>query len=751
MKNKSTLAWFVCLITTLVFADETSRFVSTVNAVSNEVPAGYVPPLVSNGSLCTLVDYLGEQSQNTYVKMTPTVFREGRRYGPPKDKLIPFGHFETDVAVDGNRMSVPARWSQTLDVRSAIVRCSNTYENGLVVETEVFCPFSSDIILIRKRVLSSRPAVSAARLTFRYHFTPPGKENKPPRRVSCDSAWVESRKRADFHFQADAHQPCEGLVSVFADQPVEASVDGQIAELSADLSLADGKAAEVTFCLSFEDSLNGNKYAERLRKIQDRVLRQGFDGVFTDHQKTWEEYWDASYVRLPDARLERVYNTAQYHLRVNATEWSFPVGIFNSHWAGRFFGWDEMFCYQALISSNHRDIARRGPEFRRAGLRKAIRRVSHGGRPGKYGARYPWQTMEDGTEGGSVGYWMEHVFHMSNIALASWYHFLYTDDMAYLKKTAYPVMKECARFYLSHMVYDWPDGGKVIGKCTDLERLGPAKFNPFMTSCGVIYTMETAAKAAALLQVDDAEAVVWKETAAKLRESLPEKDGRFVPYAGCPDESVATLGGLFPYPVFDETEPRQRKAVYHYLKHGRAFGNMYSVGHSVCAWYLGWMAAALADLGDTREPARMLSEAAGGAGCFNELFEINEKTVRRVPWFSTASGNVVYALNKMLLQNRGSRILLARGVPAEWHDYSFKLACHGDMVVEAKVVDGRLQQLTLLPGDSSNEQRRTVVLPAELAEKLVFNTAAVRSVSHQQNNVQLDVSVKGRTEVVALP
>jgi len=112
----------VCLIAAGACAGETSRFVNTVSGVSNAVPPGYVPPLVSNGSLCMLIDYLGCQAQNRYVKMTPTIFWAGRRYGPPKDQLIPFGHFETEVeAAAGETQSVPARWTQTLDTRSAHV------------------------------------------------------------------------------------------------------------------------------------------------------------------------------------------------------------------------------------------------------------------------------------------------------------------------------------------------------------------------------------------------------------------------------------------------------------------------------------------------------------------------------------------------------------------------------------------------------------------------------------------------------
>ena len=97
------------------------------------------------------------------------------------------------------------------------------------------------------------------------------------------------------------------------------------------------------------------------------------------------------------------------------------------------------------------------------------------------------------------------------------------------------------------------------------------------------------------------------------------KGNRYVPYAGCQEESVASLGGLFPYPLFDKTNERQRNAVYHFVANGKASGNMYPVGKSVCAWYAGWMAAALAALGDQTEPFKLLDKAAEGAGCFGEI------------------------------------------------------------------------------------------------------------------------------------
>lgn len=726
-------------------------FQNTVSGVKGSMPDRYVPPLISNGSLCMLIDNQGGQFQRGYCGMTPGILWAGRRYGPPNDQLVPFGHFEQGISVDGRPCGAPARWTQSLNTKDAVVTCRDDYAGGLTVESLVFTPLDNDLVVIQKRLSTVEPGARAARIAFKYQFTPPGNSNCPPRRTVITPGWDAAAQSMNVRYQVDGHRPYQGVISIFSDKQIAATHDGDAVVLTADIAPEPGRPAEVTFFMLFEDSMDGADFLERTERLQTRARKEGVESLLAAHRRQWGAYWDESHVRVPDARLERVYRTAQYHLRANATRWSFPVGIFNTHWAGRFFGWDEMFCYQALVSSNHRDISRRCPEFRLAGLDKAVRRASHYGKVGVYGARFPWETLEDGTEGSPPGYWMEHVFHMSHIALSAWFQYLYTDDPAYLKATGYPVIKECARFFLANMIYETPDGGMFLGKCTDLERLGPAKQNAFMSTCGAIYTLEAAARAAALLESDDAEAATWKDASRKLRESLPHDGERYIPYPGCKEQSIATLGGLFPYPVFDETDDRQRNAVHHFVEHGRASGNMYPVGNSVCAWYAGWMAAALAALGDKAEPVKLMSEAAGGAGCFGELFEISEAKVSMRPWFATASGNFVYALNQMLLQCRGDEIRIAAGAPESWDDYAFKLACHGDLVAEAAVRDGHLVKLILVPGDLGKEMDRTLVIPERLMKGVTLNLGIVTSMAKEKGCQRITASVRGRTYVVAAP
>jgi len=720
-------------------------FDNTISGISDKLPAGYIPPLISNGSLSMLVDYQGCQPQNNYGGMIPTIWWEGRRYGPPNDQMVPYGHFDQELNVDGVKYTTPATWTQTLNTKEAVVTCRNDYGN-LLVETIVFTPLSHDMIVIKKRFSTKASGSCSSRYVFNYQFTPSGNEIKSPRRTTMTSNWDESDKVMNYNYCIEGYHTYDGIISVLCDKPVTAVNALQVTTMSADITLTPKQTYEMTIYLIFADSMDGKDYQERAKQMKNYALRDGFENILAEHKKEWKAYCDESFVHLPDLKMEKTYNTAQYHLRANATKWSFPVGIFDTHWAGRFFGWDEMFCFLGIASSNHLDISKRVPDFRYDVLQKARQRVYHKTKP--YGARYPWETIEDGTEASPPGYWYDHVFHMSNIALSSWYQYLYSGDTTYLNSTAYPVIKECATFYMTHMIYTNPDGGLFIGKCTDLERLGPAKQNPFMTSCGVIFTLDAASRAASVLNKDDNLSIEWKDTAEKLKKSLPNNGKQYIPYAGCKDESIAVMGGVFPYPIFSADNVLQKNAIYGFVKNGRASGNMYPVGNSVCPWYAGWMASALAMIGDKTEPAKLLAESTGTVGCFSELFEINEPEVVMHPWFSTASGNFVYALNQMLIQSHGNQISIAPAVPADWKEFSFKLASFDNLAVSAAIINGKIVNLVMIPKDLSKPMFKSIVLPAYLIDTRKINKDVVSSMTEKEGSYYLDIKFTGISDLI---
>lgn len=725
-----------------------NSFINTISGYKDSVPANYVPPIISNGSLSMQVDFLGGQEQKKYVGMIPGIYWAGRRYGSSNDyKLIPFGHFTNEIYVDGSLQKEPETWSQKLNVKDGVVKCINNYKD-VKVETIVFIPLTQNLIVIKKRFLPTSSETHSVRFNFKYDLNSPGNQNILPTGLLIKGAWEEVSQSLVYKYKVYGKQLYNGEVSVFSDASVRPIIDKLGSKLTLNVPLSKGKAKEATFYLLLEDSMDGDHYENRLDKLRKMARQKRFEALLDSNRAKWDSYWNKSYVHLPVKKLENVYNTAQYNLRANATQWSFPVGIFPSHWSGRYFGWDEMFCFQALASSNHLAISKRVPEFRFSCLSLAQRRVRHRNNEDIYGARYPWETLEDGTEGSPPGYWRDHIFHMANITVSCWLQYLYTGDQGYLDSIGYPVIRACSRFYMSHSVYHDSNGRVYIGKVTDLERLGPGKENAFLTTCGIIYTLNAAAKAAKILNRDIKEASKWEEIAEKLQKYLPHDKEKYIPYPDCEEKSIAVLGSLFPYPLFDTENKFQYNAAYDFYKNAKVAGNMYSVGSGVSPWYAAWMTIALAQLGDRDKPVKLLLNAAGSTGYFNELFEINEPKVSMHPWFSTASGNFVYAVNQMLLRCKNDQLFILPATPVAWRNFSYKLSAYGNLVISVNVENGKISKLSLYSTNVNRTVARTLVIPQQYLDKKFINKNTVVSEELSNGDCLLHIKFRGNKAII---
>ncbi|MBQ6340516.1 MAG: alpha/beta hydrolase [Kiritimatiellae bacterium] len=634
----------------------------------SDAPPGYVPAMLSNGRVCMTADFLGgvpaSPAKTRGSFLTPGIFIEGRRLGPPKYDLYGHGHYRLTLAVDGKPCAAPNRWTQNLDALGARSIVTNFF--GPVTRVvETFVAADADVIAVRQTF----PGTDAARLAV-------GLDYVEPRDERIVGTWETLPDGRAFTYVAYGRNVDRGRITLR-----HAREDG----------------AFVTF-ISF-----GEPYAGTYAALAGR------------HAAAWAAYYGASRVEVPDAALMRMRLMAEYQMKCNVTDWTIPVGIFPSHWSGKSFAFDEMYGVQGLLSAGHFAEARRAADFRFKTLPQAQQRVKH--RTKKffgYGARWLWEGMEDNvTEGSPLGYWYDHIFHMSAIARTCHLTAAYMDDLAYLREKAYPVMRDCARFFRSQHVYESADGSAFIGKCTDLERLGPGRDRPFMTTCGVIHTFRSCAEAAGRLGVDAEEAADWRATADRLEKSLPVKDGRFAATADDLDAlSMGTLAGYFPFPIFPQGHPRQTAAVDYFLAQGAKGGNMYPTGKKICPWYAATMAMAALRAGEGERVLPLLKEAAKSAGAWGEYWEINEPGVAEYrPWFMTAAGNCLYALNQMLLTEADGECRLAAGVPAAWKDYAFRLPAEGGYEVDCAVKNGKLARLALRTRHPGTDRKVTLVLP----------------------------------------
>lgn len=624
------------------------------------------PALISNGDISMTVDAKFSTAGLPKSNLSSGMFRAGRRITQPSRELLSQGHWAQMVTQNGAPLK-PLVSSQTLDLTNAVTTCRNTFAPGLEVTSRAFAPLNGGACVVLEQTACNTSSIPVscslgivytlpthARITF---------SRVTPLADSVDCTW-----------RTYAYHTIDTCVNISSPGATPQCSSNQVT-LAHSLRLAPHEQRSFTTTITITDNLFN----------QDSVPR---DTSYAAHTNAWHAYYSESFVEMPDAELQAMALMAAYHLRCDATRWSFPVGIFHSHWQGLYFGFDSMYMFEGLISAGHFATSRREPDFRFAQLPSAIARNKYNRNDHKYGARWYWEATEEApvsssyVEGSVNGIWLDHIFHMANIARSAWLQYRYTRDETYLREQGYPLILQCARYFRNNWVYEAGEDSAFIGRCTDLERLGAARNRPFMTTCGAIYTLRIAAAAAQILATNQTEAADFSATASRLVKGLPQRDDRYIAYIPERDEvlqeSVGTLAGFSPYPIFPATNSLQRAAVQHFMKHGSASGNMYPMGKRICPWYAAKMAVALQAMQEAQAAFEWLKVAAASKGeAFGEFWEINEPAVQLHPYFTTAAGSTLFAINRMFVTDDEAtgRTLVAVNVPPAWRDFAFRLPC----------------------------------------------------------------------------
>ncbi len=660
---------------------------------SNESRSDYFPPLLGNGDIALYLDCEGtlsfsrkayrERGQTEGVRVeapSGTVYRAGRRLPVRREKhadLVPLAAFTFSAG------SGIASFTQTLTEESASVSSCVTYADGVTVESRAFVPYDACIYALEKcfdgftgkrRFSYTVGIVPDYMAEFRPYLTERHHKER-------DALW--------FDFTYLGQDIYKGHIAYYVDRPVTVTyTHGGMANLTFEVEAGE----RVAFYYCIEDDLMCEDARAVVRSYLADIRRKGFDRLFSENAALADAYMQKGYVRTGDDRLNAIYKSALYALRCYTTKhYSIPVGISNVHWDARYFGFDEYYSFLGLIGSCHSELAVRVPEYRRRLCYEAgISRHDHAKRDAVH---FSWESGEYGNELAPPGHWYEHVFHMAMVAIGAFDYYEYTGDIESLRLN-FPMIRAAAKFYTRHMLYR--DGARVyLGKCTDLERLGSSIENAFMSTCGVINTLEVLVRAADILETDREYRDECAETARRLRESLPVSDGRYIPYPGCKDRSIAVYSCVYPFRVTDASDEKRAAAWMDFEENGGAFGNMYDCGgKGINPWYAAWKAEAYARIGDSEKAYVALRQAYHSVGAFNEMFEMNEESLHYRPWFSTAAGMFLSAANEMLLQSDGDRITL---LPAfsDGADVSFRLAARGGRTVTAEVKNGDVLSVTV--------------------------------------------------------
>ena len=301
--------------------------------------------------------------------------------------------------------------------------------------------------------------------------------------------------------------------------------------------------------------------------FEDDIRRVTYQQLKREHKRAWDSIWKISEVTIDgDDQAEQALNYSIYHLNCiaprNLHGKSIPArGLSGQVYKGAIF-WDtEMFMLDYYIYTAP-DVARTLLQYRIDTLDGARKKAAEYGLNGAY---YAWESQEGGYEACTDfnivdvftqrpvrTYFRDKQYHVSAAIVYGFLKYLLaTGDDLILKDGALEVIVECARFYRSILIkqvdsddYEIRD---VVGPDEYHERVNNNAYTNRMAKFvfeSAVQLLQYAKEKGICGQFDDNLQTVFADSAAKLRQQMPDERGvieQFDGYFHLEDTDIETL------------------------------------------------------------------------------------------------------------------------------------------------------------------------------------------------------------------
>jgi len=465
----------------------------------------------------------------------------------------------------------------------------------------------------------------------------------------------------------------------------------------------DGKQvtvrSEETEITIFSTIVDSRDHADALAEAGRRLRKAGNAGyasIESQHREWWNKFWSASQVEIPDQNLLRQYHFGLYLLGSSSRS-GFPMPGLLGLWVYNLgSGWNEytndlniQMNYWPVYASNHLElglpyyttIEKWLPESRRY-TREYW---------GCDGVQFSCCCARDGTI--SPGYLptMHWAGYAAFVAQNFWTHYEFSRDEVFLRKRAYPFLKECAAFYLDYLSKDerglyqiWPSNSPESGEGS-YEAWGK---NPTMDIALIRHLFKAVIESSEILDCDEENRAVYRERLENL-PPYPMRDGRLADMESKDFTYSHRHPGLLTpiYPCSDLVGEVAEHTFDEFIKRGSRLW----VGFSPV-----WACAAAARLGRGEQARDLLKEfmevytlCDGGLHMNFDFKGTGRGTGGGKCFTNEANSGFSDGLLEMLLQSQNNVIHVFPAIPKDWSKVTFEnLRTRGAHLVSASRENG---------------------------------------------------------------
>ncbi|MEV7682442.1 carbohydrate-binding protein [Streptomyces sp. NPDC088341] len=233
------------------------------------------------------------------------------------------------------------------------------------------------------------------------------------------------------------------------------------------LTITPSSSYTIWFTASSRVNAPGNNSVTQAKNALNSVKGTGYTTTLNNYRNWWHAFWEKSFVQYSNGSreadyMENVYYLSTYMIAAGGYA-NYPFHFINgtfratgdaTKWSNSYWYWNQRDVYNSFLASNHADLFSGFNKLysRNFDALKAYTRT-------RYNVDGIWvpETMGwDGNARGTINSdYTKNIWSTGAEAAYNMYlQAKYTNDTNYLRNTAYPFMREVAKFYAAKLSYD---------------------------------------------------------------------------------------------------------------------------------------------------------------------------------------------------------------------------------------------------------------------------------------------------------